>query len=334
MKDDHDREFSIADLSIQIFTVPSLARMLITEENLMTTIIKTFMDHLRHRDIQGRFQFERYTALQAFKFRRVQSLILDLKYVLISKPTEWSEDLRQKFLEGFDAFLELLKCMQGMDPITRQVGQHIEMEPEWEAAFTLQMKLTLVISMMQDWCALDEKVLIEAYKKCLAVLMQCHSGFTDGEQPIVLSMCGHSVETIRYCVSQEKVSIHLPVSRLLAGLHVLLSKTEVAYKFPELLPLSELSPPMLIEHPLRCLVLCAQVHAGMWRRNGFSLVNQIYYYHNVKCRREMFDKDIVMLQIRDGRNNPEYFALKCYQKLLINRSTLHTQTCAVALLES
>lgn len=42
-----------------------------------------------------------------------------------------------------------------MDPITRQVGQHIEMEPEWEAAFTLQMKLTHVISMMQDWCALD-----------------------------------------------------------------------------------------------------------------------------------------------------------------------------------
>ncbi|XP_023577001.1 E3 ubiquitin-protein ligase UBR2 [Octodon degus] len=184
--DDHDREFSVADLSVQIFTVPSL----------------------------------------------------------------------------------------GMDPITRQVGQHIEMEPEWEAAFTLQMKLTHVISMVQDWCASDEKVLIEAYKKCLAVLMQCHGGFTDGEQPITLSICGHSVETIRYCVSQEKVSIHLPVSRLLAGLHVLLSKSEVAYRFPELLPLSELSPPMLIEHPLRCLVLCAQVHAGMWRRNGFSLVNQ------------------------------------------------------------
>uniref|UniRef100_A0A8C3SW66 E3 ubiquitin-protein ligase n=1 Tax=Chelydra serpentina TaxID=8475 RepID=A0A8C3SW66_CHESE len=309
VKDDHDREFSIADLSVQIFTVPSLARMLIIEENLMTTIIKTFMDHLRHRDIQGRFQFERYTALQAFKFRRVQSLILDLKYVLISKPADWTNDLRQKFLEGFDAFLELLKCMQGMDPITRQVGQHIEMEPEWEAAFTLQMKLTHVISMMQDWCALDEKVLIEAYKKCLTVLMQCHSGFTDGEQPIVLSICGHSVETIRYCVSQEKVSIHLPVSRLLAGLHVLLSKSEVAYKFPELLPLSELSPPLLIEHPLRCLVLCAQVHAGMWRRNGFSLVNQIYYYHNVKCRREMFDKDIIMLQTGVSMMDPNHFLM-------------------------
>ncbi|XP_041922732.1 E3 ubiquitin-protein ligase UBR2 isoform X3 [Alosa sapidissima] len=309
MEDDHERLVSITSLSVQLFTVPTMARMLITEENLMTTIIRTFVDHLRHRDLQGRFQFERYTAQQAFKFRRVQSLIGDLKYVLISRPTEWSDKLREKFLEGLDAFLELLKCMQGMDPVVRQVGQHIEMEPEWEAAFTLQMKLTHIISMIQEWCSSDERVLIEAYKKCLTILTHCHSGFTDGEQPITLSMCGHSVDTIRYCVSQEKVSIHLPVSRLLAGLHVLLSKSEVAYRFPEQLPLSELSPPMLIEHPLRCLVLCAQVHAGMWRRNGFSLVNQIYYYHNVKCRVEMFDKDLIMLQAGASMMDANHFLM-------------------------
>lgn len=72
-------------------------------------------------------------------------------------------------------------------------------------------------------------MLIEAYKKCLAVLMQCHGGFTDGEQPVTLSICGHSVETIRYCVSQEKVSIHLPVSRLLAGKAFLSMKTLKIY---------------------------------------------------------------------------------------------------------
>lgn len=42
-----------------------------------------------------------------------------------------------------------------MDPVVRQVGQHIEMEPEWEAAFTLQMKLTHIISMIQEWCSSD-----------------------------------------------------------------------------------------------------------------------------------------------------------------------------------
>ncbi|XP_041866018.1 E3 ubiquitin-protein ligase UBR2 isoform X2 [Melanotaenia boesemani] len=309
VKDDHDREFSITDLSVQMFTVPSLGRMLMVEENLMTTIVRTFVDHLRHRDLQGRFQFDRYTAQQAFKFGRVQSLIGDLKYILISPPSDWTHQLRTKFLEGFDAFLELLKCMQGMDPVVRQVGQHIEMEPEWEAAFTLQMKLTHIISMIQEWCSTDEQVLIEAYKMCLSALSHCHSGLPDGEQPISLSLAGHCVDTFRYQVSQDKVSIHLPVCRLLAGLHVLLSRTEVASHFPEQLPLGELSPHLLIELPLRCLVLCAQVHAGMWRRNGFSLINQIYYYHNVKCRVEMFDKDIIMLQAGASMMDPNHFLM-------------------------
>ncbi|XP_072246542.1 E3 ubiquitin-protein ligase UBR2 isoform X1 [Leuresthes tenuis] len=309
MEDDHERVVSVTSLSVQLFTVPTVARILMVEENLMTTIIRTFVDHLRHRDLQGRFQFDRYTAQQAFKFGRVQSLIGDLKYILISPPSDWSHQLRLKFLEGFNAFLELLKCMQGMDPVVRQVGQHIEMEPEWEAAFTLQMKLTHIISMIQEWCSTDEHVLIEAYKKCLSTLSHCHSSLPDGEQPISLSLAGHCVDTFRYQVSQDKVSIHLPVCRLLAGLHVLLSRTEVASRFPEQLPLGELSPHLLIELPLRCLVLCAQVHAGMWRRNGFSLINQIYYYHNVKCRVEMFDKDVIMLQAGASMMDPNHFLM-------------------------
>uniref|UniRef100_H3C3Y1 E3 ubiquitin-protein ligase n=1 Tax=Tetraodon nigroviridis TaxID=99883 RepID=H3C3Y1_TETNG len=309
MEDDHERVVSVTSLSVQLFTVPTLARMLMVEENLMKTIIRTFVDHLRHRDLHGCFQFDRYTAQQAFKFGRVQSLIGDLKYVLISRPSDWTDQLRFKFLEGLDAFLELLKCMQGMDPVVRQVGQHIEMEPEWEAAFTLQMKLTNIITMIQDWCSTDERVLIEAYKRCLSTLSHCLSGLSDGEQPISLSLAGHSVDTFRYQVSQDKVSIHLPVCRLLAGLHVLLSRTEVTSRLPEQLPLGELSPPLLIELPLRCLVLCAQVHAGMWRRNGFSLINQIYYYHNVKCRVEMFDKDVIMLQVGASMMDPNHFLM-------------------------
>ncbi|XP_032367647.1 E3 ubiquitin-protein ligase UBR2-like isoform X2 [Etheostoma spectabile] len=173
----------------------------------------------------------------------------------------------------------------------------------------MQMKLTPIITMIQDWCGSDERVLIEAYRKCLSALSVCHSGLPDGEQPISLSLAGHSVETFRYQVSQDKVSIHLPVCRLLAGLHVLLSRTDVTNRFPEELPLGELSPPLLIELPLRCLVLCAKVHAGMWRRNGFSLINQIYYYHNVKCRMEMFDKDIVMLQAGASMMDPNHFLM-------------------------
>lgn len=87
---------------------------------------------------------------------------------------------------------------------------------------------------------LQEVVLIEAYKKCLTVLTHCHGGFTDGEQPITLSMCGHSVDTIRYCVSQEKVSIHLPVSRLLAGRRQIISNVDQKYMLLSVLKITDL----------------------------------------------------------------------------------------------
>lgn len=33
---------------------------------------------------------------------------------------------------------------------------------------------------------------------------------------------------------------------------------------------------VLVEYPLRCLVLVAQVVAEMWRRNGLSLISQVW----------------------------------------------------------
>lgn len=36
---------------------------------------------------------------------------------------------------------------------------------------------------------------------------------------------------------------------------------------------------VLVEYPLRCLVLVAQVVAEMWRRNGLSLISQVWHTH-------------------------------------------------------
>lgn len=45
------------------------------------------------------------------------------RYVLISRPSDWTDQLRIKFLEGLDAFLELLKCMQVTQQKTRFLAQ-------------------------------------------------------------------------------------------------------------------------------------------------------------------------------------------------------------------
>ena len=42
-----------------------------------------------------------------------------------------------------------------MDSVTRKVGQHLEIEPEWESAFNLQLRLQDNIALFLDWCASD-----------------------------------------------------------------------------------------------------------------------------------------------------------------------------------
>lgn len=42
-----------------------------------------------------------------------------------------------------------------MEEIKRQIGQHIEVDPDWEAAIAIQMQLKNVLLMFQEWCACD-----------------------------------------------------------------------------------------------------------------------------------------------------------------------------------
>lgn len=44
---------------------------------------------------------------------------------------------------------------KGMEEVKRQFGQHIALEPEWEAGFYLQIQLRHILAMFQDWCSSD-----------------------------------------------------------------------------------------------------------------------------------------------------------------------------------
>lgn len=47
----------------------------------------------------------------------------------------------------------LLFLLKGMEEVKRQFGQHIAVEPEWEAGFSLQIQLRHIFTMFQDWCS-------------------------------------------------------------------------------------------------------------------------------------------------------------------------------------
>ena len=62
----------------------------------------------------------------------------------------------------------------------------------------------------------------------------------------------------------------------------------------------------------------AQVQADMWKRNGYSILNQIYYYQFVKCRQEMYDRDIQLIQSVAAMMNPNDFIVHFLHKFNIS----------------
>lgn len=299
IKDDHDHSFSVGSMAVQIYTVPTLAHYLIAQVDVLCILLSTFITECtRKLNKKKKLEFERNIPNGSFK--RAQYILYDLRYLLGVPPETWTPQLRRGFNHGLTFLLDLLSYMQGMDEVTRQVGQHMEYEPEWESAFNLHIKLAPVITLFLQWCGTDKEILIKAYKATLKQL--CADRSIDlPHMGVVRDVIDHSVACLHYDVSTQPVSIHLPLSRFFAGLYLHLDKFGLNFNSPELVSLSaesiRLTPEQLIEPVLRTQVMVSQVHAGMWRRNGYSLLNQIYFYHNVKCRNEMLDKDIILLQI-------------------------------------
>ncbi|PZC74297.1 hypothetical protein B5X24_HaOG207989 [Helicoverpa armigera] len=144
------------------------------------------------------------------------------------------------------------------------------------------------ITLSLEWCAAEKALATAVYRMAL----RKHSETYTPPPKVVRELGNQSGSVIPYDVSVEPVSIHRPLSRYIAGLHLLLHKHGLSYHSRDYL-----CNLILLEPVLQTMAMIGQVHAGMWRRNGFALINQLYFYQNVKCRAEMLDRDVVMLQI-------------------------------------
>lgn len=67
-------------------------------------------------------------------------------------PDSFFDGNRQDSYEPWHCFTFI---NQGMEEVKRQFGQHIAVEPEWEAGFSLQIQLRHILAMFQDWCSSD-----------------------------------------------------------------------------------------------------------------------------------------------------------------------------------
>lgn len=159
----------------------------------------------------------------------------------------------------------------------------------------MHMRLAPLITSIIEWCGTDKVVLVKVYRMVLAALSE-NKFIVSQVKTEVKELCDHSASCLTYDVATQSVSIHLPLSRFLAGLYIHFDKFGLT--FDNVSTTTDKPTPEQIIEPVLCTrTMISQVYSGMWRRNGYSLVNQLYFYRNVKCRSEMLDRDIILLQI-------------------------------------
>ncbi|CAG0883513.1 unnamed protein product [Cyprideis torosa] len=301
-RDDHEHSVCITSLSVQLFTVPTLAQSLIAEDEALSMLMRCFKAfYHRKLSTDGAHHLSLEHA-SSNPFRRAQFILSDLKHLLSVLPdaSGWSTELKKAFVKGLKDFVEFLYWMQGMDEFTRQVGEHMEYERDWENGFNLHLRMAPVITLFTQWACSERSVLFKAVRAVVSALEKRNPASVWVYRSLQLTTWmrrNHRTRVMVYDVASQPVSFHLPLSRFLAALVLGLQKFNLDLNSDELNLRNNYELITEIMEPvLRLRVLTAQVHAAMWRRNGMSLMTQLYHYHSVKCRSEMMDRDLVLLQ--------------------------------------
>nr|XP_010937621.1 E3 ubiquitin-protein ligase PRT6 isoform X1 [Elaeis guineensis]XP_010937623.1 E3 ubiquitin-protein ligase PRT6 isoform X1 [Elaeis guineensis] len=149
---------------------------------------------------------------------------------------------------------------------------------------------------------------------------------------------------IVYDVSSQEISFHIPLHRLLSlllreamktcyGETEKLEKAIVISSLPSSAHhheffgqvLGSLQPcgfsAFVMEHPLRLRVFCAQVRAGMWRKNGDAAILSAEWYRSVQWFEQGQESDLFLLQCCAALAPPELFVRRIQERFGLSNFT-------------
>eukprot|EP00048_Salpingoeca_helianthica_P017352 m.236811 g.236811 ORF g.236811 m.236811 type:complete len:1595 (-) comp20784_c0_seq1:67-4851(-) len=286
----HDQE-ALPAFSVQLFTTPSVACALQVRDAVVSCILDTLSAQLAPlRNPEGRYAFD--AEMEVLQTGRIAWLAHDISYILKANPPN--------LLPSLPPLLALLAPMQGCSAQVRKVsGDHVLFEDNtWLGSLTLLLNLGDIFEALPAQIAQSP----EEFNTCVGTILNvilAHDAIkvaVDAFEPDVL-LAGHPV----LARSEEfAYSFHCPLQRLLAFLF------QTAHKLHHPSPLDALSSfptahPLLaglavVEAPLACFVVAAQVRARQWLRNGTGMAAQMINYQSLMAPL-MYTPDIGALQI-------------------------------------
>ncbi|KAE8702483.1 E3 ubiquitin-protein ligase PRT6 [Hibiscus syriacus] len=155
----------ISTFSVQIFTVPTLTPRLVKEMNLLDMLLKCLGDiFLSCAREDGRLQAAKWGSLYDTTNRVIEDIRIVVSHDVVSRYAihEQKDNLR--------TWLKILTFVQGMNPIKRETGLHIEEENESILLFVLSYSISNIHSLLVEGAfavasSEGENIISYAYKQ-------------------------------------------------------------------------------------------------------------------------------------------------------------------------
>lgn len=208
-------------------------------------------------------------------------------------------------------WLQCLTALQRVNPTERQLTRHIEFESEaWRFALSLELDLCAgILTNLAEAVtsgALAQRVTCQAALALADWMFAVEGMGRSSHGPLTMIYPRHSQPY--YSSSDERsVSFHIPLHRFFARFAAL---AMVRFGIPaaELVDIGvdpcrdgemrsrERFFDFIMEEPLRIRGVCAQVSAGLWRRNGYTLMHQVALYFGRGLHDTGYDLDLFLVQ--------------------------------------
>lgn len=305
----HDREpeySCMTSLTTQVFTSSSNANSIAEHGDLSRLLASAYgylttLDLVRADDVI----IPSTLLLQSFKNRRIGQVFFDICCVL-TKSSYLENTANEQFV---NQVCDVLLLFQGKPTLKREALDHVEYE---SSDYGLYFNMYSVVTSLSEMVAklfleLDTRAtlpLIELIFKRIVQAGNMRYKREDEEITDVSELRTIVVDTVE---GPFLVDNYKPHTSPVSFLHPLHAFVTWGLQYSRLTDIHDIKPYVdlfgndvlfvLLEYPLRTLVLLSQIRVGMWVRNGFSIKTQHNIYRTSGIRESGFKRDVYLIQL-------------------------------------
>ncbi|PWZ03008.1 hypothetical protein BCV70DRAFT_9664 [Testicularia cyperi] len=326
---DREQEYSICFLTVQLFSVPSIATMLVERTSFLEKMLKllqSIFTGLLANEKQNLIlpppsppRGQANVHLMFIRQGRSYHIFYDIRYLLAAEGVQ--KLIARDAQPHLDYFLKCLSLFQAINPSKRAVSAHVEFESEiWIPVFHVSSHLGKAAKMMGEAFAFAEpqQLAVALTHTAQMILWSCVElqvadpethppvTFHDVDLGIGNGSVVKSHSVVNFAVDCQPVSFHHPMHWLLAELlkqvsvvgHERIQSWSGKSRINELLlpAVEEKALLIVLDFPLRVCVKLAQIRCNLWVRNGFVIRSQAHHYRDNSMRGIMYDQDLFLVQ--------------------------------------